>query len=86
MKIMLNGKEVKCHSFAELKPGDIFMYCNNNAIFVKTNASTCFSICNGGTEQYCNQPIIPFPEAVLVLDPDKCCKKEHHCKKEVDNV
>jgi len=80
MKVILNGKEIKCFNF-DLKPGDVFTYVGGANVYIKTNQNTVFNVCCGAMENYANQPIVPYEDAILVLDPDKCC----HKKKECDN-
>jgi len=71
MKVVLNGKEVKCHSFAELKAGDAFTVVGVGSVYIKTNQNQMFNLCAGCVEAYNNQPVIPYPNAVLELDPEE---------------
>lgn len=79
MKVLLNGKEVKCHSFTELKPGDVFGIVGD-CIYIKTSAGTMMSLVNGTLSNYANQPIQEYPDAVLVLDAEeyRCRDHGHH--------
>lgn len=80
MKVILDGKELKCFSFAELKAGDVFTYQHGAAAYIKTPQNTAFNMCSGMVENYSGQPVIPYPDATLVLDPLEMCDTEDMCE------
>lgn len=69
MKVILSGQEVECHDFATLKPGTVFRYVTTGKVGIKTSAGTVFNVCAHNTENYDGEPVVPYPNAQLVLDP-----------------
>ncbi len=68
MKVLLNDAVIKCFNFCDLKAGDVFG-TNHGVICIKTSANTCFNVCTGVVENYNGEPITPYIDAVLDLEP-----------------
>lgn len=69
MQVILGGEEVQCHDFAALAAGTAFRYVTTGRVGIKTSAGTVFNLCANNTENYDGSPVVPYPDAVLVLDP-----------------
>ena len=71
MRIVVDGKEVLCCSFNELKVGDVFSYgsvdIRTSSIYVKAANGQAFNLCTGLLENYNGQAIVRYEHAELVL-------------------
>ena len=78
MRICFEGREVRCDSFAALKPGDVFTCCR--LPYAKTSSNTMVRLQDGAVETYIWQTIFACPDAILYLNerlPPPGTAKEH---------
>lgn len=74
MKVVVDGKEIKYQNFADVKPGGVLGV--GQCIYVKTINNQLCSLVNGSIENYNNQPIVAYPDAVLLIETSCHGKKE----------
>lgn len=67
MKVVLHGKEIKCHSWTDVKAGEVVLI--SECVYLKAQTGHVVRLDNGVTEAYNGQQFRHFPDAELILDP-----------------